>query len=287
MNREKEASHRYKRLYFDSKYRTGGTPTTFAVVLPETLEMSHNHRFCVDDICLPRSWYNVSHNNNYIYVSWITSSIYYLRRATLTPGDYDGITLATEMTVQLNTLSKGTFSCVFSRTTGRITISNSTTSFKIETDPELIAIGVKQAYNLANNIVDAEFDVPQIYSLSKEGHKSFNYVAGNLISQSIGTIKILEPINLNWLDTVYMHSSIGSYNTLNLRGEKTIVKEIKIDAQPFTYIFDNANTDKDWLDCSNQTWSSISFALRDKNGNDIDLNNRDISFSIVLDDLTL
>ena len=53
VNREKEASHRYRRLYIDSKYRTSGTSSTFKITLPETLEMSHNHRFLVDDVCLP------------------------------------------------------------------------------------------------------------------------------------------------------------------------------------------------------------------------------------------
>lgn len=287
INREKEASHKYRRLFIDSKYRSSGTPTTFTITLPETLEMSHNHRFLVDDVCLPRSWYNVGNNNKYVYISWVSNSIFYLRRAVMSVGDYDGNTFATELATALNTLSRGTFSVSFSTKTARLTISNTTTAFKLPTDAELYEIGLKQAFNIANGVVDAEFDVPQIYNLSKEGHKSINYVSGNFVSASEGTIKVLQPINLNWLDTVYLHASgIGAYNTLNCRGEKTVIKEIKVDGQPFTYIFDNANQ-WDWLDCSHQTWSVLIFALRDKNGNDIDLNDRDISFSIALEDLTL
>jgi hypothetical protein len=199
------------------------------------------------------------------------------------------ITLATEMAAALNTIGRGgVFSCVYSMKTARLTVSNSTSSFKLLTDAELNVIAAQQTYNIANSVANPEWDVPQIYNLSKEGLKSVNYVSGILQSSATATIVVCEPINLNWLDTVYIHAGgLGAYHTLNLRGEKTIVKEIKVDGQPFSYIFDSASPFLDWLDCSHQTWSSLYFALRDKNGNDIDLNNRDLSFSIVLEDLTL
>ena len=286
VSREKEASHRLKRLYIDSKFRSSGTSNYFTVNLHEMLEMSHNHMFLVDDVCIPRSWYVVNSNNNFVYISWVENGIFKVRRAAMSVGDYDGNTFATEMAAALNTLSRGTFTVTFSNKTGRLTISNASNAFTLPTDAELVQVGITQAYNIANNIADANFDVPQVYNLSKQGHKSINYCAGNFISTDSATIKVLQPINLNNLDTLYLHASgIGSYNTLNLRGEPTIIKEVKIDGQPFSYIFDNANQ-WDWLDCSHQTWSSITFWLTDKNGNLVDLNDRDISFSIVLSDLT-
>ena len=205
----------------------------------------------------------------------------------MTPGDYDGNSFASELAVALNTLGRGTFSVSFSTRTARLTVSNSSASFRMETDADINTLAERQFYNVSNAIVDASFDVPQFYNLKKEGQKSINYVAGNFQTADIGTIKILQPINLNWLDTIYIHASgMGAYNTLNLRSEKTIIKEVKSDGQAFSYVFDNANQ-WDWLDCSHQTFSTISFALRDKNGNDVEMNDRDISFSLVLEDLTL
>ena len=286
VSREKEASHRLKRLYIDSKYRASGSSNQFTVSLPESLEMSSNHVYMIDDVCIPRSWYVVNHNNKYVYLLYAENGAIRLRRAEMSVGDYDGNTIATEIANTLNTLGRGTFTVTFSNKTARLTISNPTTPFIIPTDEELVNLGLIQAYNIANNIADANFDVPQIYDLSKQGHKSINYCAGNFIKADIGTIKVLQPINLNNLDTLYLHASgMGSYNTMNLRGQPTIIKEIKIDGQPFSYIFDNANQ-WDWMDCSHQTWSNLSFWLTDKNGHVVDLNDRDISFSIVLNDLT-
>lgn len=288
VSREKEASHRLKRIYIDSKYRSSGNSNQFTVSLPESLEMSHSHLFCIDDICIPRSWYVVNNNNNYVYLLWSESGSIKLRRAAMSVGDYDGNTIATEVATALNTLGRGTFTVSFSNKTARLTVSNPTTPFIIPTDAELVNLGLIQAYNIANNIADSTFDVPQVYDLSKQGHKSINYCIGNFIKADLGTIKVLQPINLNNLDTIYIHmSGGGSYNTMNLRGEPTIVKEVKIDGQPFSYIFDNANHPFDWLDCSHQTWSNLSFWITDKNGHLIDLNDRDISFSICLNDLTL
>ena len=289
VSREKQASHRLKRIYIDSKYRASGASNQFTVSLPESLEMSHNHQFCLDDICIPRSWYVVNNNNNFIYLLWSDSGILRLRRAALTVGDYDGNTIATEVATALSTLGRGTFTVSFSNKTSRLTISNAATAFLIPTDAEIVNLGLVQAYNLVNNIADANFDVPQVYNLSKQGHKSINYCIGNFIKADSGTIKVLQPINLNNLDTLYIHASgMGSYNTVNLRGEPTIIKEIKVEGQPFSYIFDNCNHPTlDMLDCSHQTWSSLSFWITDKDGFLVDLNDRDLSFSIVLNDLTL
>ena len=46
-------------------------------------------------------------------------------------------------------------------------------------------------------------------------------------------------------------------------------------------IFDQTVTGMDYLDCSRQTLSRLSFALRDVYGNVVDINENHVSFSIV------
>lgn len=286
VSRIKEANHSYRKIFIDSKYRIRGSSNDFTVNIPEVLDHSHNMRFCLDDIALPRSWYNVGNTNNYVYVAWNSSGVFILRRVSLTPGDYDGATLATELQTRFNNeLGLGnTFTVVFNRTIGRLQITNTTHQVWFPTDDELVVLGVGTNFGIAG-----EGGLSITYNLKREFLNTANYVMGNLTSgKGYNNLTVFDPINLNWLDTVYVYCyDFGSHNTLNLRGEKIIVKGVKINEQSFSYIFDNANFNFDWLDCSHQSWSQLSFSLRDKNGNLVDLNNRDFSFSIVLQDLTI
>ena len=285
--RGKEASHRYRKVFIDSKYRTSGTSSNFTVTLPEVLDMSHNHRFCVDDITLPRSWYNVGSSNKYVYVGRLYASTPNIWRAVLTEGDYDGVSLATELQNQLNSTSVGgTFSVSFNRSTGRLQVTNTSVAFILPSDDELVVLG-----NQGIVAIDAtNAQNPYLPLKYKEQLRSCNYVCGNLQGwRGYNTLLVLDsPVDLNWLDVVYIHGlDFGSYNTLNLRGDKTIIKEVKVDGQPFSYVYDNANFGFDWMDCSNQSWGQLTFALRDKYGNEVNLNNRDVSFSLVLEDLSI
>ena len=286
--RTKEASHSYKKIFIDARHRASGNSATFTVNLPEVLDMSHNHRFCIDDICLPRSWYTIGANNSTLYVASQSNNTTYLVAVFLSQGDYDGNTLATEIQNKLNTgagFGPNLFTVSFNRNLGKLQISHPTIQFWFPTDNELVEFSKKNMY-FSQEIAG----VMMYFDLSKlEVLNSANNVIGNITDgRGYRTLLVLDPINLNWLDVIYIHAvDFGGYNTLNLRGDKTIVKEVKVSEQPFTYIFDNANYNNDWMDCSHQQWSQLTFSLRDKLGREVLLNNRDISFSIVLEDLTV
>lgn len=284
--REKEANHSYRKIYVDSQYRFRGTSSDFSINLPEVLEHSHNHRFAVDDIVIPRSWFVISSVNSYIYIAENTTPIR-LARIQIPAGDYDGTSLATAIQYKLNTESgfgNHPFTVSFNRNTGSLQIANPTKVFWLPTDDELLMFQYNNLYfSQEINGVMVSFDLSR-----KDTLKTANYVIGNL-TKGVGYSSLigLDPINLNWLDTIYIHATdFGLNNTLNLRGEKNVIKQIKIDSQPFSIIYDNANTDFDWMDCSHQQWSQLSFSLRDRNGNVLELNNRDVSFCLVLQDLT-
>ena len=81
---------------------------------------------------------------------------------------------------------------------------------------------------------------------------------------------------------VYMTSSgIGNFNTMSVAGDRNIIKKIPVNAGHGEVIFDQTITGMDYLDCSRQTLSRISFQLRDVFGNIINLNGNHIFFSIV------
>ncbi len=62
---------------------------------------------------------------------------------------------------------------------------------------------------------------------------------------------------------IYMTSSgIGNFNTISVAGDRNIIKKIPVTAGTGEVVFDQAVTGMDYVVCSNQTLSRISFQLR-------------------------
>ena len=98
-----------------------------------------------------------------------------------------------------------------------------------------------------------------------------NEVLGNLEGQSICYTK-LAPYNSNFLNlqsirNIYIHSSLGNYNTIGARGETSIIKKIPVTAHINEVIFDQVLVSNDFSDCSKQAVRTISFELKDVHGN--------------------
>ena len=88
-------------------------------------------------------------------------------------------------------------------------------------------------------------------------------------------------LNLQPIRNIYIHSSIGNYNTLSNWGSQTIVKKIPVTANSGDYIFDQVMTSNDFGDCSKQTVRSISFELKDVHGHNIPMHGNNLSFSVI------
>ena len=89
-------------------------------------------------------------------------------------------------------------------------------------------------------------------------------------------------IDIYPIRNIYMTASgLGNFNTMSVAGDRNIVKKIPVNAPHGEVIFDQTVTGMEYLDCSHQTLSRLSFALRDVYGTVIDLNENHISFSIV------
>ena len=76
-------------------------------------------------------------------------------------------------------------------------------------------------------------------------------------------------------------SGLGNFNTISVAGDRNIVKKIPVNAGHGEVIFDQTVTVMDYLDCSHQTLSRLSFQLKDVFGTILELNGNRISFSIV------
>ena len=89
-------------------------------------------------------------------------------------------------------------------------------------------------------------------------------------------------IDLVPIRNLYLSASgLGNFNTMTITGDRNIVKKIPVNAASGDIIFDQTVTGMDYLDCSQQTLSRISFKLKDIYGNTVDLHGNHFSCSIV------
>ena len=76
-------------------------------------------------------------------------------------------------------------------------------------------------------------------------------------------------------------TGLGNFSTVSLTGDRSIIKKIPVNGKPGDIIYDSSQTGIDYLDCSRQTLSRISFKLTDNYGRVIDLHGFHWSFSLV------
>ena len=105
--------------------------------------------------------------------------------------------------------------------------------------------------------------------------KDINEVIGNLEGNSLlyqfPTGYETMTLNMQSIRNIYIHSSMGNYNTIGPKGENTIIKKVPVNADKGNDICDQVMTGNDFGDCSNQTLRSINFQLKDSKGHYINL----------------
>ena len=155
----------------------------------------------------------------------------------------------------------------------------------------------KNNINITSNYADWKFKIlteDDIYTKLNTGWlgdaydvnnpHSINDIIGNHVQNSAfytSANGYTGSLNLQPIRNIYIHSSLGNYNTWGARGETSIVKKIPVPANSGDYIFDQVLTGNDFGDCSKQTLRTISFELKDVHGNNINFHGSNLSFSII------
>ena len=77
--------------------------------------------------------------------------------------------------------------------------------------------------------------------------------------------------------------NLSSFNTIGCNGESSIIKKIPVNAAPGEMITSFITSSTDFIPCNNLTLKTIEIQLQDVNGNEINLHNMNMSFSILFD----
>ena len=275
-----------KKLYIDTKYknRESVSNSNFKIDLPQTLYLPDNSVFYIDDISIPHSWYTIEQNMNdklYIEISHVDSNVgttvdsYQI--VTISPGIYNGVELALEIQTKIEaSINNSIFPNLLS-----VSYNSKRNSINITTGYVDIRFKILTADDIYTKLNDtwlgSSYDVNNPHSI--------NDIIGNTIDKNspfyTSSISYKAALNLQPIRNIYIHSSLGNYNTLSNWGSQTIVKKIPVTANSGDYIFDQVMTGNDFGDCSKQTMRTISFELKDVHGNEINLHGNHLSFSII------
>ena len=290
-----------KKIFVDSRNKTSDSlsSSNFKIDLGNTLDVPENTIFYITDVAIPHSWKSVEAHNDKLYVQVSTVSTNPSTKANecqivqLSHGNYNTSTLAAEIKTKLDAaFNSSSFpSPVFNVTANlienNITISpiHSNMHFKVLTQADLKTGLSDIIINLAGGAwsggwVGASYDAANPQDINdiignNDGRGGFHSQAAPFVSGSI---------DLHSTKNVYLSSSnLGNFSTLGCNGERTIIKKIPVIANPNEVIFDGSSSGSDYLDCSRCTLRTLQFALKDYNGNEINLHGGSISFSIIFD----
>jgi hypothetical protein len=266
-----------RKIHIDSRFKATGTHSDFEYELAETFDCPEGTICYVDNACIPMSWNTIDTTNQYLYIAEKISTTYTVRRLDLTVGYHSGVSLKTLLQAALNanlpTGANGTYTVVHSSNTNTISISSPpNTLFYILTDDDI------KYYDNA------------LYSIDKGNPRSANNVLRNQQSDSIVTSAQNFTYNTVWTSqfidivnhhSIYVCSSLASFNTLGPRGQSDIICKVPANTSWGSTIFHNVSSAHDFIDVGKRNLSSIRFSLKDAVGNTINLNGASWSLSLV------
>jgi hypothetical protein len=251
-----------KKIYIDSRFKSSDSAShsDFKIDLPTTLLMPEDTGFYIDDVCIPHTWFPVESgvNNSILFKANNVERV-----AFVATGNYSVVNLGLAIAAAMNSAALVEyFESLYDVKTNSLTIK------------------LKAAYSTIPFEIYTDAYIKQITSIDK---KTMNSLLKNFTSKGYNTLPFVSGyVDLFPLRNIYMTSSgLGNFNTMTITGERNVVKKIPVNAGHGEVIFDQTVTGMDYLDCSHQTLSRISFQLRDIFGNIINLNGNHISFSIV------
>ena len=286
-----------KKLYIDTRTRTLDSVSTsnFKIELPDTLFMPQNTIFFVDNVSIPHSWYTIEQNiNDRLFVQLTTNNTNVnlkpneCRIVTLSPGNYNISTLATELQTKLNqafastTYPSPVFTVVANANENNITVTPlyADLLIKILSDYDLKTgmAGVNingwiGAWNGVSYDTNNPRDMNNILSNNTGQPSSFfsqasPFVSGYVDLQSVKNLYISSP-------------NLGTFITISPDGSRSVLKKIPVNANQHQMILSEATSGNDFLDCSRQTLKTLQFELKDCFGNNVNLHGANWSFSLI------
>ena len=271
-----------KKVYIDSRYRTNDSTsdTDFKFELKQSIDLPENCSCYIDDIQIPHSWYSVEDYNNKFYLQMFnqfTNSDDHFFILELTPQNHTGISLASDLQTALsNRFPTFGFTVTYSSSKGNLIITSTNNElFRFLTDRELRMLPKSKQFTDNNGVTT---------QLNQSDLQSANSIIRNNNTSALSVSFTTQFIDLLNTHSIFIHSpNIGNFETLGVRGESTIIKQVPVTSSYGYLIVDSVVANHDKIDVSRQMFKQLEFSLKNVHGNTINLHGSSISFSLIFE----
>lgn len=251
----------YRKVFVDSRWRIAGDHNSFTIELPNDVATTRTSSVYLASCSFSNTFETVTAGVNdklYCIVTRVGSSVASTAVATISPGKYTGVTLATEIQTRLRgAVIDGSYSVTFDEVYGRMTFSSVLNNVEFPSDGELRSALWKSTYwDSLQPSSDKQYSAsdPQatnsILYFPRPSKSQATTVTGN--------------IDLVPYREVYLHSSLTNFRTLKTgTGEKDCLCRIPIEADyGFLNVYRHLGP-SDALSCSEQHLRTLTFSFRD------------------------
>ena len=268
-----------RKLYIDSRRRSSGSHADFDYQLPQPVQVPKSRCF-VDSVHLANVFPTITSHSRFIYIQEIsTTNVSTKRKVGLTVGGYDGTTLATEISAQLNTgttLNANSYSCIFNSGTGKLTVSNTTPSpadFTIWT-ADYLKHGLWNPLNLGS--IPAYVEGDDCYT--QIGFAGPYKITGNATTPITGE----GHINMMPYHSLFLHSDLGLQgDAIGPDNSQSCIRMLVLDQAPGSMIHDFHSLPYDYVSIQPSQIRNLHFRLADFRGRTVDMLHTGLSFSLL------
>ena len=264
-----------RRLYIDSALRTAGTAEDFTYQLPVSLDVPEGVIAYVDSVTIPQVFRTLNADNRYLYLhEQDANGQDYFSKVTLDVGDYDGMSLAAHLLVQLSAATQVSqfYTVTYVPETNVMQITPMTGlpwaiwSRKSLQNDRSVWTGANYEASHPRD-ANAVIGWPDSY--------------GRTLSN---TAVLLQATNVHPYQNLNVHSpNLGKIGeSYGPSGEQTIIRRVPLTVPAGNIQHHDYSLPHDWIDVGGHVLQSIQFRLTDHRNITVDLNGLDWSMSIVL-----
>ena len=252
---------RVKNIYIESRYKPFDSVSNsgFKHEINESIDIAENTICYIDEMSIPHTWYTIEDYNDQVYIETTNSDLTLSVSIITTPmGNYTASGLATALSSSLQTrFPEYGFSCGYNHNVGTINITNSIdSSFRIMTNA--FAVSLQGSILGWYGNMGEEIGQPNYNNL-----RSIDEVLRNSIHLDAESFYESGFIDLLNVHNMYTHSpNLGHDNSIGVRGENTIIKQVPVPSG-FGYLcLDSVVAPNDNIDVSRQLTKTVQFSFK-------------------------
>jgi len=265
---------KFRHLYIDSCYRTSGTDTDFSISLNETVDLEAGTRCWVAGVTFPNTLYTIEEDVDDLWcVAVRHGSATGGYAFKLAYGNYGGTELAAEMQTKPRAVDS-TAQISYTSRTGRLSIAmGAGYEIKVFADEELTNPAFLAAWAAYTPM--ALYDVNDPRSFNEIIRAQPTPFASSYLSHLIQ----LQPFN-----TLYLHSSLTTYDGIDTIGRSGIVALIPVEkAYGFVNHYAGPFLEQGWFNVGGMSFKNLRFSLRNARGTVVPLLCAHLSIHLISD----